>query len=216
MNSDSTGRQSKAASRTKRHTPKTRKSLLHRLKNWEDQDSWQEFFKIYETLIRDTALKSGLNPTESQEVVQETLLSVAKKIAGFDYDPESGTFKGWLLTIIRRRIVDQFRKRHCASGQRTYLQDPVALETFSDPAGSQLESLWNEEWHQALLEMARSLVKRRVGTLQYQMFDLYAIQQLPMKTVTKRLGVNAARVYMAKYRVTRLLKRELDNLEKAL
>ena len=71
----------------------------------EDEDSWQEFAKIYEKLIFATALKAGLKNVEAQEVVQETLISVAKKIAGFNYQPEKGSFKGWLMTITRRHLL---------------------------------------------------------------------------------------------------------------
>lgn len=195
-----------------RASPPTRKSLLIRLKNWGDEESWHEFYKIYEKLIYETALKAGLRSVEAQEVVQETLLSVAKKIAGFDYNPETGSFKGWLLQITRRRIVDQLRKRKpdavpAATGFAT-----LSVEQVSDPS-SRLETLWNEEWHQALLDMARAVVKRKVGARQYRMFDLYVLQQLPLRKVTKTLGVNAAQVYMAKYRITKLLKKELHNLE---
>jgi RNA polymerase sigma-70 factor (ECF subfamily) len=195
-----------------RRPPPTRKSLLVRLKNWGDEESWREFYKIYERLIYETALKAGLRNVEAQEVVQETLLSVAKKIAGFSYDPEIGSFKGWLLQITRRRIVDQLRKRKPETSPTPAGTGWPNLEQLSDPS-SRLEALWNEEWHQALLDMARVVVKRKVGLKQYRMFDLYVLQQLPLKKVTKTLGVNAAQVYMAKYRVAKLLKNELQNLE---
>jgi RNA polymerase sigma factor (sigma-70 family) len=194
-----------------RSPPPTRSSLLVRLKNWGDEESWHEFYQIYEKMIYETALRAGLRNVEAQEVVQETLLSVAKKIAGFDYDPQVGSFKGWLLQITRRRIVDQLRKRKPETS-------PVAangssgLEQVSDPV-SRLEALWNEEWHQALLDMARAVVKRKVGLKQYRMFDLYVLQQMPLKKVTGTLGVNAAQVYMAKYRITKLLKKEIPNFE---
>ena len=195
-----------------RGSPPTRKSLLLRLKNWHDEESWHEFYKIYEKLIHDAALRAGLSNVEAQEVVQETLLSVAKKIAGFDYDAQTGSFKGWLLQITRRRIVDQLRKRkpevvHAVNGFGV-----LTVEQVSDPT-SRLESLWNEEWHQALLDMARAMVKRKVGARQYRMFDLYVLQQQSLRKVTKMLGVNAAQVYMAKYRITKLLKKELHTLE---
>lgn len=204
---------SHSSSKGKGRGPKTRKSLLARLKNWQDQDSWREFFAMYETVIFDTARKAGLNDTESQEVVQETLLSVAKRIAGFDYDPKAGSFKGWLLTITRRRIVDHLRKRERTPGDRPGHLEARALENVTDPNAARLESIWNEEWHQALLDMARTLVKKRVGKRQYEMFELYAIRQVPMKTVTQMLHVNAAQVYMAKYRVSRLLKKEIQKLQ---
>jgi RNA polymerase sigma factor (sigma-70 family) len=195
-----------------RSPPPTRSSLLVRLKNWGDEESWHEFYKIYEKLIYETALRAGLRNVEAQEVVQETLLSVAKKIAGFDYDPQVGSFKGWLLQITRRRIIDQLRKRKPETAPATTANGSSSLEQVSDPV-SRLEALWNEEWHQALLDMARAVVKRKVGLKQYRMFDLYVLQQMPLKKVTQTLGVNAAQVYMAKYRITKLLKKELPNLE---
>ena len=197
--------------RAERSTPPTRRSLLGRLKNWQDQDSWQEFSKIYERLIWDTARKAGLTEVEAQEVVQETLLSVAKKIAGFNYDANVGSFRNWLLQITKRRIVDQFRKRR---PQTQYTaQAPSRVEEIPDATALSFEALWNEEWHLAVLEMARAFVKQNVGAKQYRMFEMYVLQQQPMRLVTKTLGVNAAQVYMAKYRITQLLKREIKHLK---
>jgi RNA polymerase sigma-70 factor (ECF subfamily) len=193
--------------------PPTRRSLLLRLRDWNDQGSWQEFSKIYERLIYDTAMQAGLKREEAQEVVQETLLSVAKKIAGFSYDPEVGTFRSWLLQITRRRIVDQLRKRsaHHAAGNGT-----VQIEQLSDVGGSKFDEVWNAEWHQALLDMARALVRRTVSEKQFRMFELYVLQQAPIKKVMKDLNVSAAQVYMAKYRIGMLLKKQLRALEKEL
>jgi RNA polymerase sigma-70 factor (ECF subfamily) len=194
-------------------TPPTRRSLLLRLKNWHDEQSWQEFYHIYERLIRDAALKAGLSPEEAQEAMQETLLTVAKKIAGFNYDPQIGSFKNWLLQITKRRVVDQFRKRRPDRAEARVEAAAGALDQLPDPAASRLDALWNAEWHQALLGMAQALVRRRVGAKQFQMFELYVLQQRPLQEVRRALGVSAAQVYMAKYRITRLLKKEVRQLE---
>src|SRR5437773_7819843 len=89
----------------------TRQSLLTRLKHWDDQESWREFFETYWRLIHGLAMKCGLTDSEAQDVVQETMISVAKQMPRFKYDPALGSFKGWLLQITRRRIADQMRKR---------------------------------------------------------------------------------------------------------
>jgi RNA polymerase sigma-70 factor (ECF subfamily) len=89
----------------------TRATLILRLKNWQDQASWQEFFDIYWRLIYGVARKSGLTDSEAQDVVQETMLAVAKHMPSFTYDPKIGSFKAWLLNMTRWRILDQFRKR---------------------------------------------------------------------------------------------------------
>ena len=71
----------------------TRETLLSRLKDWEDDESWREFFKIYRPLIFSSAMKAGLREDEAQEVVQETVISVAKTIKEFKYDPKNAASK---------------------------------------------------------------------------------------------------------------------------
>src|SRR5262245_16838946 len=74
----------------------TRHSLLSRLKNWDDQESWRDFFNTYWKLVYSVALRAGLADAEAQDVVQETIFSVAKQMRGFHYDPALGSFKSWL------------------------------------------------------------------------------------------------------------------------
>ena len=44
---------------------KTRKSLIARLDNWEDQKTWDEFYQTYWRLIYSVAIKAGLRPEEA-------------------------------------------------------------------------------------------------------------------------------------------------------
>jgi RNA polymerase sigma factor (sigma-70 family) len=198
-------------------SPPTRKSLLARLKNWQDAESWQEFSDTYTRLIRNASRCAGLTPEEAQEVVQETLLTVAKKIAGFDYDPEKGSFKSWLMVITRRRIIDQQRKRNSAGPGRGFSQAPpgAGADGCVDPAEASFEARWNQEWERAILALAQQRVQRRVSPRQFQLFDLYVMQGLPVDEVKRRLRASAAQVYMAKYRVGRLLKLEIRRLQRA-
>src|SRR5262245_43589309 len=89
----------------------TRRTLLSRLKNWDDQRSWREFFNMYWRFIYAVAIRSGLADAEAQEVVQETVITVSKQMSGFKYDRAKGSFKNWLQNTTRWKIQDQFRKR---------------------------------------------------------------------------------------------------------
>ena len=75
----------------------TRQTLLSRLKDWDDAESWREFFESYSKLIYGVARRSGLSDSDAQEVVQETLVTVANKIPDFKYDPNKGSFKEFLI-----------------------------------------------------------------------------------------------------------------------
>src|SRR5262245_22882659 len=91
----------------------TRQSLLARLSQWNDQESWQVFFDTYWKLIYRTAKQAGLSEHEAEEAVQETIISVARQMPDFKYRPSrwGGSFKQWLLRLTKWRIGDQFRKR---------------------------------------------------------------------------------------------------------
>src|SRR5882762_11747856 len=79
----------------------TRDTLLSRLKDWQDEESWRDFFNIYWKLVYGFALKAGLSDQEAQEVVQETVITVARRIPEFRYDPARCSFKTWLLNLTR-------------------------------------------------------------------------------------------------------------------
>ena len=70
----------------------TRASLLSRLRDWQN-DSWREFFELYWKLIYNTARRYGLSDAEAQDVVQDTMIGVSRKIPSFRYDPEWCSFK---------------------------------------------------------------------------------------------------------------------------
>ena len=124
-------------------------TLVARLKNWDDQESWREFFETDWRLIYGVAIKAGLTEVEAQDAVQETVLSVAKRIKDFKADPEFGSFKSWLLHTTRWRIADQFRKRIPvdAAGSETST-GMAAVEKIPDPAGMVLDGVWQEQWEE--------------------------------------------------------------------
>ena len=193
----------------------TRASLLARLKNWGDQASWQTFFDTYWKLIYSVAIKAGLDAAAAQDVVQETVLSVAQNIGRFQYDPNRGSFKNWLLTVTRSRIADQFRKRLPLANLGAADADPsrtALLERIPDPAGSALESLWEVEWKTHIAETALRQIKRRIPQEQYEIFDLYVLENWPAARVAKALGVSIAKVYVVKHRINRLLAAERRRL----
>jgi RNA polymerase sigma-70 factor (ECF subfamily) len=199
----------------------TRSSLLHRLKDTEDQQSWQEFNDIYRKLILGFAMKAGLTQDEAQEVVQETLIGAARHLPEFHYDPKVCSFKTWLLNLSAWRVKDQFRKRQAPGAPGPARADATddssrtaTVERVPDPAGNQLEAIWDQEWRTTLLEAAQAQVKTQVDARQWQIFDLYALKQWPVRDVVKALGISAGQVYLARHRISQLLKKALKGLER--
>jgi RNA polymerase sigma-70 factor (ECF subfamily) len=198
----------------------TRVSLLQRLRSWEDQTSWREFFNVYWRLIYGVARKAGLSDDEAQEVVQETLIAVAKHIPTFQYNPALGSFKAWLLNMTRWRIIAQFRKRQPVAEHHLPAEGSSArtatVEAIPDPNGQTFGAVWDVEWEANLLEAAMDNVKRRLDPEKYQIFDFYVNKQWPPEKVAERFGVSTSQVYQIKHRVTEVIKEEVQRLEKGL
>ena len=196
----------------------TRATLIQRLKDWRDQSSWQDFFDTYWKLIYGTATKSGLTASEAQDVVQETMISVAKHMPAFKYDPAIGSFKTWLLNMTRWRITDQLRKRgpfvasHSASddtatGTRT-------VDKVVDPMSQDLDALWSVEWEKNLLNAAIAKVKRQLDPQKFQIFDLYVNKEWTPEKLAATFGISLNQVYLARNRTIDLIKKEVNRLEK--
>ncbi|MEO8428737.1 MAG: sigma-70 family RNA polymerase sigma factor [Verrucomicrobiota bacterium] len=198
----------------------TRASLLARLKDWDNHHSWKDFFDTYWRLIYHHASHAGLNDQQAQEVVQETIIAVARQMKDFNYDPDIASFKTWLYRIVQRRIADQFRKeaRHAANIQALSDDEPGtnALEQIPDPASLEPDAAWNAEWESNLASAAAERVKRQVKQRHFQIFEYHVLQGHSAPKTANDLKTNAATVYWIKHRVGRRLRREVDRLRDQL
>jgi len=201
-------------------THQTRATLIRRLKDWQDQASWQEFFDTYWRLIYGVARKAGMTDAEAQDVLQETMLAVAKHMPTFTYDPNIGSFKAWLLNMTRWRIQDQFRKRRTVDMTPPKPEESDTRTSFMnrlpDPASQYIDAVWELEWQQNLLAAALDRVKCHVDPLKYQIFDLYVNQGWTPEKVAQSCGISVEQVYLAKHRITQSIKTEAERLEREI
>lgn len=201
--------------------PQTRASLLARVRDWGDDASWQQFFDTYSRLIFSLALKAGLSETEAEEVLQTTMASVARRIREFEYDRAVGSFKVWLCTDARSKIIDMLRRRRreqalfvdkapAPTGAGTCATDRIPDE--HDGFAQFMEHDWNE----ALAATALAGLKATVPPKQYQIFDLYVVKRWPLRRVSRTLGISMATVYVVSSRISFLLKRQIKHLQARL
>lgn len=197
----------------------TRQSLLTRLKDWEDQQGWRDFFNTYWLLIFTTARRAGLNETDAQDVVQETILAVAKAMPKFKYDPAKCRFKTWLRLVIQRRIADHLRVQARQVPTVSLVSERDAevdlYDNLPDPASLEPDPRWEEDWEHNLLRVALERVKAKVTALHFQIYDYHVRQGKTVAQTSRAFGVSAAKVYLEKHRVGRLVKREIAELQKS-
>ena len=188
---------------TEEHSLQTRRSLLSRLRDFEDRESWQTFFDLYWRLLYNVARRAGLDDVDAQDVVQDTVMAVAREIPEFRYDPERGSFKQWLFRILRRRVADHFRKLYRRPADAGV--SPERLEEMGD--GVSLSDAWDQEWERSVLDAAIAQVRAQANPKHFQVFDYCVLKEWPVAKVASTLGMNAAQVYLARHRVSSAVKR---------
>ena len=115
------------------------------------------------------------------------------------------------------RILDQIRRRSPAAApleedpNGPYLEG-VPVEQMAQLTGEPFETLWDKEWEANIMDAAMRRIKNRVDPKQLQIFDLLVRKNWPVGKVAEDLKINVARVYMARHRVGRLVKKEVEHL----
>jgi len=196
---------------------RTRRSLLTRLKNWDDHKGWQEFMDKYGRFIFGMARKSGFTVEEAEDIVQDVLVSVAKKMPEFRYQGEKGSFKAWLVMIVKSRVIDHLRKK--------YRRLPSAGIPGGDPDGTRIEeriaqeedalsheAVWLNEWETHVLETALSRVKERLPAKHFLAFRMCSQQHKSPGEVAKALGLSLPNVYLIRHRAGRMVAKEIELL----
>lgn len=202
-----------------RSTLRTRPTLLFRLRDWTDEASWTEFYRLYHNYVYGCARRAGLSHADADEVTQDVFKRVAETVHEFESDPQRGSFRGWLLNLTRWRITDKFRalRPHERQPAKPVSATPDRTATIERlPDGADPDAPWDAEWQHHLLEAALARLARRVPARHFQIFDLYKRQGWTVLRVARELDVNAAAVYLISHRLTKLLKKEADFLRERL
>lgn len=197
-------------------TSKTRLSLLVGLKETDNQAVWLRFYETYRGLIFQIARRSGLDESNSEEVVQETVISVARSIGKFRYDRAKCAFRTWLYVLARRRIADRLRRARLdplAAGNQADLGEDANIEDLIEAHAREPDPEWDQLWRQHQLSLAMQRVRGSVGGLQFQLFDAYAVKGGNALEVARAFDVSVGQVYLAKYRVGLAVRKVLRQLE---
>ena len=190
--------------------PTTCPTLLARLRSDPSSASaWDEFVDSYGRHIYRWCRQWGLQDADAEDVTQEILLKLARKLREFTYDPE-GSFRGWLKTVAHHAWRDFVDGRSLA---RPATSEPVWELLYSVEAREDLIHKLEEAFDHELLETAKVQVRLRVAPHTWGAFQLTAIEGLPADEVAAKVQMQVAMVYVAKSKVKKMLQEEIQKLE---
>jgi RNA polymerase sigma-70 factor (ECF subfamily) len=186
--------------------PATRASLLVRIRDARDAKAWNQFVEIYAPLVYGFARRHGLQDADAADVTQEVLQSVSKAAHKLEYDPERGTFRSWLFTVVRNRVSTFLARRKPSERGSGGTDNPLNEQ----PARVEEESgFWDREYERQLFAWAAEQVRGGFQESTWQAFWQTAVEGKSGKEVAQELGMSVAAVYLAKGRVMTRLKEQI-------
>lgn len=191
------------------NSPPTRRTLLLRLRDRQDASAWTEFVDIYGRLIYAYSRNRGLQDADAADVTQDVLSTVSKHMNRFDYDDRKGTFRGWLFTITRNKIINAAEKAKRKKANATGGTE-VGLLLANQPArgGDEAEFQRQCDWQLFLQAADRVRVDFREST--WNAFWENVVQGGSAKQVAVNLKISVGAVYIAKSRVLQAIREHLE------
>jgi len=182
----------------------TSASMLLRLRadgTLDRQVGWNDFSKMYGSVIAGFARNAGAKPQEVDDILQDVMLGFFKQSRVFEYDPAKGRFRGYLKRITLNAIRDRYRRKRPSVG---------LPESYDPPAGeSELNAAWDREWTEHLLRRALEKVKTNIQPKTLEAFERYGVRGEPVASVAKDLDMSEASIRHAKMRVLDQMRQEI-------
>jgi RNA polymerase sigma-70 factor, ECF subfamily len=192
-------------------TSSTSRSLLERVRA-DDAAAWDRLVALYAPLILDWCRRWGLQEPDAADVFQEVFLAVAKHIGDFRRDRPGDTFRGWLRSITRNKVLDHFRRsRRDGAG----IGGSAALDWLAElpaPLDREEASVAESQAERSLFYRALDLVRADFEPRTWQAFWKTVVDNRQAADVAAELGMSPGAVRVAKSRVLHRLREELGDL----
>jgi RNA polymerase sigma-70 factor, ECF subfamily len=186
-----------------RNMDTTPSSLFERLQQpTERQVAWSRFVQLYTPFLFDRARRLGLQAQDAADLVQDVFTVLLRELPGFHYD-RGRSFRGWLHTVLANKWRESCRRRVV----------PPAGPGVNDLAGPDDVAAFEEaEYRQFLSGRALELMQAEFQPTTWKACWEHVVSGRSAAEVAAELGISEGAVYVAKHRVLRRLRQELDGL----
>lgn len=187
--------------------PETSLSLLDRLQQGPNDDAWQRMVEVYSPLIHAWLRRYTLRDQDIEDLAQEVLSIVVRKLPEFERRPQVGSFRRWLRSIAVNCLRDFWRAqryRPRTTGEHGFGE---VLDQLED-SQSALSKLWDKEHDEHVTRHLLEKIRPRFEERTWLAFEQVALQGMPPDDVARDLGMSVNAVFIAKSRVLHQLRQE--------
>ncbi len=183
----------------------TSASLLRRLQQPNQEAAWQRFVDLYAPLLFHWGRNHGLSTSDAADLSQDVLATLIDKLPEFQYDPKR-RFRGWLRTITLNRANDLHRRNAArpAAGLDAPSQDVSVA--------SEVDLFAEQEYRRYLVQRALKVMRAEFRYESWQSCWKVIVEEQTVPATARALGISENSVRIAKCRVLKRLREELQGL----
>ena len=180
-------------------------TLLERVRQQTDRAAWERFVELYTSFLYHCARTLGLADSDAADAVQDVFVLLLEKLPGFQY-AKDGSFRAWLRTVTVNKCRERFRKRQeiAIGGSHVIGMDQIQANDS--------DALWETEYRQHLVARALAIMQSEFETTTWKACWETTVEDRPTKDVAAELGMTINAVLVARSRVIRRLREELNEL----
>ena len=191
-------------------TPSTSPSLIRHARAGNEQ-AWNELVLIYGPLVLRWTQRYRIGQTDADDITQNVFLTVSKNLQYFGLRSGQHTFRGWLWTITRTKVLDHFRlqRKLPESMQPDQLANALGMQELS--FDEQSENVQRDDL-KVIVQAAMELIRGDFSEKTWQAFyRTVALGEAPSE-VARELQMTAAAVCMCRGRVLKRLRETIDEV----
>lgn len=186
-------------------------SLLERVRA-RDTRAWERLVSLYTPLLEQWCRQYELQEADAADVCQKVFMAVAESIGTFRRDEAGGSFRGWLRTITRTKVLDHRRREapKAAPGGDAYERQLLVPAPEPEPEESEagVECVENR----LLYRRAMELMARDFDETTWRAFFMVVVEDRSPADAAAELGISRNAVYLARARVLSRLREEFADL----
>lgn len=180
--------------------PTTSRELLAALPDPQNSEAWNEFDRRYGDVVRAFCLEKGLQLADAEDVTQQVFTAVSRQVGGFEYNPDRGRFRSWLVTVSLRAIWKVWKRQ--GRSQEITLSDLDVLLQPSDDG-------WLRDFSGAITEVAATRIRAEFSQEEWTVYEQSWLQEVPYVVIGRELGRSVSWVYQAKSRILKRLRQQV-------
>ena len=189
----------------------TRYTLLERVKNRADENSWSDFVDIYRPYIYGLVRRMGSNHEDSEDLSQSILLVLWEKIPQFEANFRTGAFRLWLSKLVKNRVINHYVKQNNRSDKIADNVQDIARELNSMP-DDKLQKMFQDEWENYIGVKAWESLENELDENLKKVFQM-SMENKSSEEISEKVGIAVPTVYVYRKRVTDRLRKKIKELQ---